>query len=251
MTRICDDMDSATATAAAPRYWALIVAAGVGSRMAAKLPKQYMTLAGQAVIEHSLYCFGQHPSIAGIVVVLKENDEHWARLNFKTDKPLITAVGGAERADSVLSGLLALLGNTPDEANGNDWVLVHDAARPCLTPAELGRLIVEVGDHAVGGILGLPARDTLKQVEHGVVCNTLDRAQVWHAQTPQMFRLGLLREALESALGSGVAVTDESMAMERLAQLPRVVEGNPSNIKLTTAEDLPLAEFILSRHNRG
>ena len=226
-----------------PAYWALVAAAGLGRRMGATTPKQYLPLAGRTVIEHSLDCLARHPAITGLVIVISRSDKHWASLDYQSPKPLITAEGGEERCDSVLAGLQAL-----DElADDNDWVFVHDAARACLTAGQLDKLIAEVGDDPVGGLLALRSRDTLKRAVDGRAQNTIDRESIWQAQTPQMFRLGLLRTALSNALATGLPITDEAMAMEKAGHRPLLVEGEATNIKLTTAEDLLLAEFILDQ----
>lgn len=227
-----------------PGCWAVLVAAGVGSRMAADRPKQYLSLAGQPVIEHSLKRLAQCEAIKGLAVVLAAGDSYWPTLTFSADKPLIQATGGQERADSVLAGLQALNGYAADA----DWVLVHDAARPCLAVTDLQRLIQQVTAAGRGGLLATPCRDTLKQASAQVYATqTLDRSSIWQAQTPQMFRLGELQQALQQAQTQGQAVTDEAMAMELAGQQPLLVEALEHNLKITTAADLPLAEFILQQ----
>lgn len=223
-------------------HWAVITAAGAGRRMGSATPKQYLPLAGKTVLEHSLQLFSQHPAIDGLMVVLSPNDTRWPALNFSCDKPLLTVEGGAERADSVLAGLQAL----KQYLHEDDWVLIHDAARACLSRNLLDRLINELAEDACGGLLALPARDTLKHAANGQVQTTLDRSQIWQAQTPQMFRYGLLVSALQLGLASGKAITDESMAIEHQGHRPRLVEGSPTNIKITTEDDLALAAFLLS-----
>ena len=228
-------------------HWAIVAAAGIGRRMQMDIPKQYLPLAGRRVIEHSLDRLADHAAIAGLVVVVQAGDSQWAALNYQHTKPLYQVDGGVNRADSVLAGCQALTGIAED----NDWVLVHDAARPCLTHSEVDKLINDVGDDPVGGLLALPSHSTLKNAVDGRANETLDRNRIWQAQTPQMFRLGLLRDALEAALSKGKAITDESMALELAGHRPRLVSGQTTNIKITTPEDLPLAEFILQQQANG
>ena len=219
-----------------PNFWALIPAAGVGSRMAADRPKQYLELAGKTLLEHSLACFLDHPQLLGVVVSLAADDPYWPNLACARDPRIQRAEGGRERADSVLGGLLRLseLG-----AQERDWVLVHDAARPNLARSDLDLLLAELADDPVGGLLAVPARDTLKRAgTDGRVLATVDRAPIWQAYTPQMFRLAELQRALADALLAGVAITDEASAMEWAGQAPRLVEGRADNLKVTRPEDL-------------
>lgn len=229
--------------------WAVIPAAGGGTRMAADRPKQYLPLSGKTVIRHVLERFARHPRINGIVVALAAQDEYWEHQSVPRGKPLVTVTGGAERCHSVLSALRWLFA----EARPEDWVLVHDAARPCLRTRDLDRLIEGVRDHPSGGLLGVPVADTLKRVdEDGIVSETLDRRGVWRALTPQMFRLGALTAALESAIADGIVVTDEAAAMERAGHRPRMVAGSADNIKITLPGDLAFAEMLLaSRSDQG
>ncbi|HZJ93891.1 MAG TPA: 2-C-methyl-D-erythritol 4-phosphate cytidylyltransferase [Thiopseudomonas sp.] len=226
-----------------PKFWLVVPAAGIGSRMQAQCPKQYLIVAGTTILELTLACFLDHPSVRGVIVALAEHDHWWPKLGLATDQRIYTVIGGAERADSVLNALQALEG---PGAQANDWVLVHDAARPLLERQDLDRLLVELADDPVGGLLAVPARDTLKQVgTDGRVAKTIDRSVIWHALTPQMFRFGLLQRALTNALQAGVAVTDESSAMEWAGFAPRVIEGSASNIKITRPEDLQLLQTLL------
>lgn len=225
-------------------FWAVIPAAGGGTRMGADRPKQYLPLAGKSVIRHVLERFARHPRISGIVVALAADDAYWGEQSQPRDAVIHTVTGGAERCESVLSALRHLR----DIAAPDDWVLVHDAARPCLRASDLDRLMSTLAEHAVGGLLGTPVADTLKRVdETGIVERTFDRAGVWRALTPQMFRLGTLSDALAAAVATGVRVTDEAAAIERAGHRPLMVEGSPDNIKITTAGDLPMAELILAR----
>nr|WP_298166898.1 2-C-methyl-D-erythritol 4-phosphate cytidylyltransferase [uncultured Pseudomonas sp.] len=221
---------------ALPPFWAVIPAAGIGSRMAADRPKQYLQLAGKSILEHTLGCFLDHPCLRGLVVSLAADDPYWPLLPCASDSRIRRVDGGRERADSVLNGLLGLreLG-----ASEQDWVLVHDAARPNLQRADLDRLLAELADDPVGGLLAVPVRDTLKRIgADGRVQQTIDRSVIWQAYTPQMFRLQALRDALGEARAAGVAITDEASALEWAGQAPRLIEGRADNLKITRPEDL-------------
>jgi len=219
-----------------PAFWAVIPAAGVGARMAADRPKQYLSLGGRTILEHSLGCFLDHPGLKGLVIALAAHDPYWPGLACATDSRIQRVDGGDERADSVLNALLHLhtLGAAED-----DWVLVHDAARPNLSRHDLDTLLVELADDPVGGLLAVPARDTLKRADkQGRVLETVDRALIWQAYTPQMFRLGALHRALADSLVADATITDEASAMEWAGQAPRLIEGRSDNIKVTRPEDL-------------
>ena len=219
-----------------PAFWAVIPAAGVGARMAADRPKQYLQLGRQTLLEHSLDCVLDHPLLKGVVVSVAEDDPFWPGLPCARDPRIRRATGGRERADSVLNALLLL---HAQGAADDDWVLVHDAARPNLARSDLDKLLSELAEDPVGGLLAVPARDTLKRADaQGRVSATIDRSTVWQAYTPQMFRLGLLHRALAECLVADVAVTDESSAVEWAGLAPRLVEGRSDNIKVTRPEDL-------------
>ncbi|MFN2349587.1 MAG: 2-C-methyl-D-erythritol 4-phosphate cytidylyltransferase [Thioalkalivibrio sp.] len=227
-----------------PAFWAVIPAAGVGRRMGSDRPKQYLPLAGRTVLEHTLDVFARHPRITGLVVAIGAEDPWFKTLSLDTGKPMRVVQGGEERCHSVLNGLRDLKAVAADD----DWVLVHDAARPCLSHADLDRLIATLETDSVGGLLATPMSDTLKRADRsGRVAETVDRNGLWRAFTPQMFRLGLLAEALQSALAAGTLVTDDASAMERAGHAPRLVEGSPANLKITSPADLALAEFFLGR----
>lgn len=212
--------------------------------MGSVLPKQYLSLAGRPVVSHAVTALLDHPAIDGLVVAISADDEWWPTVPIDRTKPLLVATGGAERCHSVLNGLLALR----ERLKPDDWVLVHDAARPCLAREDLERLLTELADDPVGGLLAVPVRDTLKQADRADrVAATVDRSRLWHALTPQMFRLGLLHEALDAALARGLLVTDEAAAMEAAGFAPRLIEGRADNLKITRPEDLALAEFYLAR----
>ena len=232
----------------AARYWVVIPAAGSGLRMGSSIPKQSLSLAGQPVIEHVLGVLLAEPRIEGITVAVAADDPYWQRhLLVPRAKPVRIASGGETRAHSVLNALMTLR----DELDDSDWVLVHDAARPCLHPRDLSLLMRVIGDDAVGGILAAPVADTLKRVdEERQVTATPERTELWRAFTPQMFRYGLLMEALESAIRDGESPSDESSAMERRRHPVKVVEGRGDNIKITRPDDVALAEAIL-KHRAG
>lgn len=225
-------------------FWVIVPAAGSSRRMAdAGVPKQYLHLAGRSVIEWSLAPFLAQPECAGIVVVLAAQDSHWQALDAARHPLIQTVTGGPQRADSVRCGLLALQGR----AGQDDWVLVHDAARPCLRTSELGALLNHLRGDAVGGLLATPVVETLKRSD-GLdrVAQTVDRNGLWRALTPQMFRYGALTRALAAAADRGISVTDEAQAIELLGLRPRLVPGSVDNIKITVTEDLARAERILA-----
>jgi 2-C-methyl-D-erythritol 4-phosphate cytidylyltransferase len=224
------------------KYWAIVPAAGVGKRMNADKPKQYLPLLGKTVIEQTLTRLLRANVFSKIVVAISAEDPYWSDLAIAQHSTVLRAEGGKERADSVLSGLQAIR----HLADDNDWVLVHDAARPCVSVAEIHHLIQTLKDDAVGGILALPSADTLKRVDSATILETIDRTQIWRALTPQMFPYGLLRHALQSNAGNP-AITDEASALELQGLQPKIVEGYPTNIKITRPEDLALAQFYLEQ----
>ncbi|QRP62410.1 2-C-methyl-D-erythritol 4-phosphate cytidylyltransferase [Rhodanobacter sp. FDAARGOS 1247] len=227
----------------AARLWCVVPAAGRGTRVGGDCPKQYLPLAGRPLIEHTLERLAAHPRIAGLLVTLAATDAHWSGMETLHGKPVLAAIGGAERSDSVLAGLQAL----PASVAADDFVLVHDAARPCVRTADIDRLI-ELASARDGGLLGAPLRDTLKRANaDGCSEFTEARDLRWRAFTPQMFRRAQLSAALGDAARRGVNVSDEAMAMEQAGFAPLLVEGAEDNIKVTTAADFALAEFLLSR----
>lgn len=225
--------------------WVVVPAAGRGARFGGEVPKQYCDVAGRTVIAHTLERLLSHPSIAGAMVVLAADDAYW-RDSAVTDldKPVLTCVGGAERADSVLAGVDAL----PDTVRADAFVLVHDAARPNLAHADLDRLLDLGRADPVGAILAAPVRDTLKRAgDDGGIDRTEPRERLWRAFTPQLFRRMQLSRALRAAADAGVAITDEAMAMERQGLRPLLVEGREDNFKITTPADLARFEFEAMR----
>ncbi|HTY94452.1 MAG TPA: 2-C-methyl-D-erythritol 4-phosphate cytidylyltransferase [Steroidobacteraceae bacterium] len=229
-------------------YWLIMPAAGAGRRFGAALPKQYAQLLGGTVLEWALSGFIADPRCSGIVVAVAPEDPWWPQVAPRLPSGVVAVAGGAERSESVLNGLRALGGR----AQERDWVLVHDAARPCLSAADLGRLLGELAEEDTGGLLASPGSDTLKYAPPGgpAVERTMDRTGLWRALTPQMFRYGALRKALEAAHDAGRTPTDESQALEWVGARPRLVEGSAANIKVTTAQDLVLAAAILTSMGR-
>lgn len=222
------------------KFWAVVPAAGASKRMQADQPKQYLTLAGKTVLEQTLERLLQADIFSAIAVAISKQDSHWATLACASHEKIILATGGDERADSVLSALKSLR----TQATDSDWVLVHDAARPCLTSADIHLLIDTLKNDEVGGILALPSIDTLKQASTHKISKTLDRSLIWRALTPQMFRYGMLKQALEETKGN-LTITDESSAIEIKGWQPKIVEGRADNIKITRPEDLALAQFYM------
>jgi 2-C-methyl-D-erythritol 4-phosphate cytidylyltransferase len=218
------------------KIWGLIPAAGLGKRMNAQIPKQYLLLKGKSILEHSLNCLLSHPRIQKVILVIAKDDHCWPSIEPKLPPDRFwVAQGGAERYLSVYAGLMQLA----EIASPEDWVLVHDAVRPYVQLEIIQRLIAAVENHSVGGLLAMPVRDTLKLTdERGVVIKTIERSRVWQAQTPQMFRLGILIAALEQVIAANHPVTDESAALEYIGAQPLVVPGSASNIKITYPEDL-------------
>lgn len=225
-----------------PRYFALIPAAGIGARMGASIPKQYVPLAGQPMLLHSLQTFSALPAIAHVYIVVGKDDGYiddaLASSGHLLDRVTLIRNGGATRHQSVLNGLAAMR----EQIRDDDWVLVHDAARPGLTAAMVESLIGSLANDEVGGLLALPVVDTLKRAgADRTVDATVPREGMWAAQTPQMFRYALLRRALEQA----IEVTDEASAIEAIGLRPKLVEGSPRNFKVTLPHDMALAELYL------
>ena len=222
--------------------WAVVPAAGTGSRIDAALPKQYLRIAGRMLAEHTLEALLAVARIRELVVAIAPGDTRWATLPASLRERVRVVAGGADRAGSVL-GALGGFSRLPDD---EDWVLVHDMARPCVRTTQVEALIATLENDAVGGLLAIPVVDTLKRATAGQrVEASVAREGLWRAQTPQMFRFGLLRRALGAARDAGVGVTDESMAIERLGYAPRLVMGSTDNFLVTIAEVLALSEYHL------
>lgn len=228
----------------------VVPASGIGRRFGGDVPKQYASLDGRAVVVRTLERLGAMPRVAGFTVVLRADDHYWDKLVLPTGLSISRVDGGAERVDSVLNGVLSLAG----VATAEDWVLVHDAVRPCVGQEDLSRLVDALTGDPVGGLLAVPVRDTMKRAgPDGRVRATESREGLWHALTPQMFRYRLLAEALRDAAVGRRPVSDEAQAMELAGYSPRLVEGSGDNIKITRAADLRLATRILSAqaHSAG
>lgn len=226
------------------RLYALVPAAGAGSRMAASLPKQYLTLRGSTVAEHTLSRLLAFAPIQQIVVATSASDLWWPQLGIAHHKRIRSVLGGDTRAHSVLNGLQAL----KEVAGERDWVLVHDMARPCVRLSDIESLLRECGPE--GAILATSITDTVKRADQQHILATVPRQQLWRALTPQLFPLYALCDALASALADGADITDEASAMERIGVQPRLVAGQPDNIKITLPSDLPLAGFYLDRQKQ-
>lgn len=224
-----------------PDVIAILPAAGIGSRMGTSCPKQYLTIGGKTLLEHAVAALLQQPCIRRVIVVISATDRHFLRLPLAGDPRVSWAVGGQERAESVMAGLL--------RAEGADWVLVHDAARPCLHQDDLTRLLSITGYSTVGGILATPVRDTMKRAGVGgdTIEHTVARQDLWHALTPQLFPLSLLKACLSQALAEGALITDEASALEYCGYQPLLVAGRADNIKITCPEDLALATFYFTQ----
>lgn len=245
-----DTGEHSQAAGSTRQLWAIVPAAGAGRRMqtveAGGMPKQYLCIDGRSILELTLERLAAIPGLSGIVVVLAPKDSWWPELDISLPVPLVTAVGGQERAHSVLNGLLAIEGSV----GGDDWALVHDAVRPCVSLKDIRRLLDLLATGETGGLLAAPVRETLKKVTgEDVVEATVPRENYWLAATPQLFPYGLLRQALERALTDNARVTDEAHAMERQGHRVRIVQGGADNIKITHPEDLLLAEYLLDRQH--
>ncbi len=228
-----------------PKIWAIIPAAGVGVRMSAEMPKQYLRIQGVSILQHTLSRICASSLISGVVIGLSRADVWWDEIAFTHPKILGTCEGGEQRQDTVLNALRFV--DTLQHTTATDWVLVHDAVRPCFKEQDIQNLLNEANDNQKGAVLGKKLTDTLKMTDQGqAIQQTVARKNCWRAFTPQMFRLGDLLSALEAALADGIAVTDESMAMERLGIYAAMVEGHFGNHKITTTDDLDLATLLLT-----
>jgi len=227
-------------------FTVVVPAAGVGKRMLSTCPKQYLTIENITILEHTVQRLLSHPAIAHIIIALGEDDEYFSNTALSNNPNVTKVVGGKERVDSVLAGLKQL------NAIKEPWVLVHDAARPCVRHSDLTQLITYCLENDHGGLLASPVRDTMKQAnDKQRVASTLDRSQMWHALTPQMYKTVELNSAITSVLAKGIDITDESSAMEALSYDSGLVKGSSDNIKITQPEDLLLAEFILNQQKNN
>ena len=228
------------------KYFLVVPASGIGQRMNSTIPKQYIILEkGLTILDQCLNTILSNDLISGFIVALDKKDSHVKSSDFAKDPKLISiTTGGKERFHSVLNALNAL----DQTAKPNDWVLVHDAVRPCIRKEDINKLIEEVADDKVGGILANRIVDTVKQKNNGGLVSTIDRQKLYIAQTPQMFRYAILKDSIEKAIKSNMHITDESEALESLNYSIRIVEGSSSNIKITTQEDIHLANYFLKHH---
>ena len=227
------------------KYFLVIPASGIGKRMNSDIPKQYLHLDnGITILDQCLKTFLSIESISGFVVALANKDTRFESSLFaKHSKLIAIASGGKERFHSVLNALNSL----NETAQPNDWVLVHDSVRPCIKKSDIEKLIREVSNDSVGGLLATSAIDTVKEKNASGSISTIDRKQLYMAQTPQMFRFGILKEAIESAIKLGSKITDESEAIEKLGHSIKIINGSSSNIKITTKDDIELANYFLKK----
>ena len=232
--------------------WAIVPAAGIGKRMQSDVPKQYLPLNGRPVLEHTINTLLKNSNISGLVIALQQDDAYFADIKINSNKPVLRAAGGKERADSVLNALITLFQYNQFDTS-KDWVMVHDAVRACLKQQDIDRLASEVAEDKNGGLLAVPVRDTMKRqsVDKSVasVEKTINRENLWHALTPQYFHAASLKNALEKAQLSDMKITDESSAMEFAGFSPRLVQGYEDNIKITRPDDLRLASLFLQSQN--
>jgi 2-C-methyl-D-erythritol 4-phosphate cytidylyltransferase len=229
------------------KFWAAVPAAGAGKRMGGPVPKQYQSLQGKAVLQHTLERLGNCEHISGVFLGISPGDLYWKKLGFTAEWLVSVCDGGEERADTVLR----ILDDMSGYVDGNDWVLVHDAARPCVSGDDIRRLI-ENASRGIGGLLGRKITDTVKLAdENGIVQHTVPRAGLWRAQTPQMFRYRQLRQALLDANHARETITDEASAMEQAGFRPLMVEGSLENIKITLPGDLELADIYMQKQENS
>ena len=225
-------------------FWAVVPAAGIGERMQSDRPKQYLQLEDKLVIEHTLQRLASHPEIKGIVIAVAQEDGWWPTVSKVLSCPLYVVIGGKQRSYSVLKALDKLSTLVTDDP----WVLVHDAARPCIRQEDINRLLSMLSKHDVGGLLGIPVNDTVKRTgDDNVILETIERQNLWRASTPQMFRLVLLKSALETSMDQNITVTDEASAIEFAGFEPVMVEGHSDNIKITVSTDLALAQLFMQQ----
>ncbi len=226
------------------RYFVIVPAAGIGTRMKNDIPKQYLVVKNKSILEHTLTTLLNYPLLKKCIVVIHEEDKHWSSLKFNHPK-LLTASGGKARCDSVFNGLLALA----PFANETDWILIHDAVRPYLHTTDVDKLITQLANDPIGGLLATPIKNTIKRVDEKLhVQETLERQKLWQALTPQMFRYHRLFQALQSAIEKQQPITDEAQAIELLGQHPKIIEGRSDNVKITDPCDLALFDWYCSKN---
>ena len=227
---------------------AIIPAAGVGKRMGVNIPKQYLTINDQPILSHTLTAFLEHPKVDKVIVAIGKDDEYFSDLSVSNHPKLLKTFGGKERADSVLASLEFAV----ERGYSDAWVLVHDAARPCITHKDIDLMLESRAAFSQGAILAMPVRDTMKRAnKDNQISETVCREQLWHAMTPQMFPLQTLQQNLKNALADNAKITDEASAMEWAGVSPGLVAGRPDNIKVTHAEDLLLARLYIDQHKRN
>ncbi|NQY51428.1 MAG: 2-C-methyl-D-erythritol 4-phosphate cytidylyltransferase [Piscirickettsiaceae bacterium] len=231
------------------KIWAVIPAAGIGSRMRADRPKQYLDLEGKTILELTLERLALHPNIDSIILAIAKHDPWWPDVNLGIDCPIYVITGGQRRSDSVLNALSALDKNI----TANDpWILVHDAARPCVRHQDIDNMLAKLCQYQVGVVLGIPVRDTIKLVNmNDEIKKTVCRYNLWRASTPQIFRLRALMRSLQSAKQRKIIVTDDASAMELNGIYPKMIEGAQDNIKITVLKDLELANLYLQQQRKG
>ena len=228
--------------------WTIIPAAGIGRRMESSIPKQHLNITGSTILELTIQRLMQCPEITRIILVLSPDDQHSHQLLQRYGDLLTVVAGGLERSDSVLNGLSAIRSRAQDD----DWVVVHDAARPCVRPGDINKLFREIKNHAVGGLLGSPVADTLKRAtSDDCVESTVSRNKLWRAYTPQVFRFGLLYKSMQESKRMGRPITDESSAVELAGYSPLLIEGYSDNIKVTRPQDLQLARLFLKNQQNS
>ncbi|QCI17807.1 2-C-methyl-D-erythritol 4-phosphate cytidylyltransferase [Buchnera aphidicola (Acyrthosiphon lactucae)] len=228
-----------------PKIIAIVPAAGIGSRMQIDLPKQYIKIQNRTILEHTLTTLLLHPNIVRIIVSLNQKDDYFHKLSISSNFRIVSVIGGKERINSVLSGLII--------AKNVDWVIVHDAVRPCLSYKDLEKLISIIKKNPVGAILARPVSDTIKysNLKQEKVLHTVHRKNLWHALTPQLFQINLLKICLKKIIKDKISITDEASALEYCGYNPLLVVGSCRNIKITWPEDLLLADFYLKEQNKN
>ncbi|WWP00201.1 MAG: 2-C-methyl-D-erythritol 4-phosphate cytidylyltransferase [Candidatus Dasytiphilus stammeri] len=229
---------------------AIVPAAGIGKRMQSSSPKQYLTIHGKTIIEYTLAVLLEHPLINRIIIALNYHDKWFNSLPIPTDhkKRITTIIGDNTRAGSVMAGLQAIKNDSPER-----WILIHDAVRPCLCRKDLDRLLSIISINSIGGILVSPVRDTIKrsQLNKPIISYTIQRNNLWHALTPQLFPITLFRKCLQQVLENSIEITDDCCALEYCGYYPSLIVGSSENIKITYPEDIYLANFYIHKNNQN